>query len=96
MTPRRFQIREDLASLTPEARERNARLRFWRKLVVMTLGVLAMAMAAVQLFLREQADWQACRWRPPWAGLAKALGPAEQRMAVHIHAIEDHLADIAW
>jgi len=52
VTPRRFQIREEFASRTPEARERNARLRFWRKLVVMTLGVLAMAMAAVQLFLR--------------------------------------------
>ena len=52
MTPRRFQIREEFASRTPDARERNARLRFWRKLVVMTLGVLAMAMAAVQLFLR--------------------------------------------
>ena len=52
MTPRRFQISDDLTLRTPEERERNARLRFWRKLVVVALGVLAMAMAAVQLFLR--------------------------------------------
>ena len=52
VTPGWFQIREDLALRTPEERERSARFRFWRKLLVMTLGILAMAMGAAQLFLR--------------------------------------------
>jgi hypothetical protein len=52
VTPLRFQIREDLASRTPEERERYARSRFWRKLVVMALGILAMIMAIALLFLR--------------------------------------------
>jgi hypothetical protein len=48
----RLQIREEVAWHSPEERVRLARSRFWRKLVVMTVGILAMAMAAVQLFLR--------------------------------------------
>jgi hypothetical protein len=52
VTPGWFQIREDLALRTPEERERSARFRFWRKLLVMTLGILAMAMGAARLFLR--------------------------------------------
>jgi hypothetical protein len=48
----RFQIREDLASRTPEERARYHRSRFRRKLVVWTLGIVAMMMAAARLFLR--------------------------------------------
>jgi hypothetical protein len=48
----RFQIREEFASRSPEERARWARSRLWRKRVVWTLGILAMMMAAAQLFLR--------------------------------------------
>jgi hypothetical protein len=48
----RFQVREDRASRMPEERERYHRSRFRRKLVVWTLGILAMMMAAARLFLR--------------------------------------------
>jgi hypothetical protein len=47
-----FRIRDEVVSRSPAERERIARSRFWRKLVVWTLGILAAMMAIVRLFLR--------------------------------------------